>query len=638
MNNESINYIKIILLKWAEFTSYDPEQRSFNLLSGEYDLHKCGDKIKQIQNHCDSSGVVSVLYAKLRFKEIFEKASVNFWSMIEHPKALDPYVEMWELFNSDPVKDAENILVDRFNEISYSIAKNLQIGKVDREDSLKKIYNSIGDITEGLEKLHIDQYLRSDDPIKAGKVCKDISVFNTLAECLVTLEKAEDGIYVCYISQYSTSAGYFGVFVKSNGNLYSINDRPGEKYIGQHEAQSVRNNRWTEAHAYGLFPYQMVIETLSTDRFGNNDEVEVICEKLPIADLPQEEFIHFIILLVMLRQRIESMHEENIPHMYTNAMLPCSLDTIKSDEKMFPAIKEGSMIMTETAGIDLPHYRAKDITSGELQKKYDRSNKTEQNHYTGVFTEYNQHLVDTYGKDFELNEDSLLRYNYPALEDGEHNGKLVAEFVGPKEKFELEQYRQARAQLAEYIKDKMEQEYEEFGGYKSLMNWFHDTCDRHKENIIREAVRIYKEIMIDKTMTNRPEDVYGFPVSDKVVATIKEGFFPFASVSIRHMLNEEKKKYSNYLCPVTGARASVWILIQPCTWLEMERIFGEELPSIVKGWTNGTTSIYTGNFLLDCIDPVARLKHPVQKKEKDFSIAVGFSRRGLKKLLKDHDE
>ena len=98
-----------------------------------------------------------------------------------------------------------------------------------------------------------------------------------------------------------------------------------------------------------------------------------------------------------------------------------------------------------------------------------------------------------------------------------------------------------------------------------------------------------------------------------------------------------------YLCPITGNTVNVWVIFSPQTAENIKSLFElETLPKIVQGWVL-TDSIlgYNGNSILDNVDPVSEVQHVLSysrcnyRNSKDFYFAVGFSKRGINKLLKE---
>lgn len=69
-----------------------------------------------------------------------------------------------------------------------------------------------------------------------------------------------------------------------------------------------------------------------------------------------------------------------------------------------------------------------------------------------------------------------------------------------------------------------------------------------------------------------------------------------------------------FYCPITGHKASVYFMLRPNTWLELEVILGMDVPPILKGWEKDRLSY--GNELLYATDEVTGVGLPWEICEK----------------------
>ena len=158
-----------ILEYWAKHVDYDPNQKSFNLLSSNYEFNRCGRTMKMIMEEYDPSGLLAVMYAKLRYREILDHCSVNLWSLIENPGELEPYIKMRDMFNSPEISRAEDDLIAGFNAKLSLIEGCPLIGEEEKQDSLKRIYEAIGDVCETLNECHIEVYFKGTGDFTVDK-------------------------------------------------------------------------------------------------------------------------------------------------------------------------------------------------------------------------------------------------------------------------------------------------------------------------------------------------------------------------------------------------------------------------------------------------------------------------------------
>ena len=69
-----------ILAHWFEFSGYDKDQKSFNLLSSEYEYNRAGKRIEVLLRDYDPTGTLAVIYVKSIFKKhaVYQDASVGY--------------------------------------------------------------------------------------------------------------------------------------------------------------------------------------------------------------------------------------------------------------------------------------------------------------------------------------------------------------------------------------------------------------------------------------------------------------------------------------------------------------------------------------------------------------------------------
>lgn len=180
---------------------------------------------------------------------------------------LDKYIELYDILNSSTMTDIENAV----KQTVAGMYKNVT-GQSLIEDTGKSVdfTGNIGEIITDINKLRQETYKVGHGEIEINRVAKDILVFNTLDEAIVTLEQSNiaDGAYVSYINLNDSNESYFAIMLKSNGWLASWNDRIDEVYYGQHEVLSTRNNRWASDKKDSLFPYDSLLDYSNHDSKG----------------------------------------------------------------------------------------------------------------------------------------------------------------------------------------------------------------------------------------------------------------------------------------------------------------------------------------------------------------------------------
>mgnify|MGYP000409170284 CR=1 FL=1 len=101
-----------ILAHWFEFSGYDKDQKSFNLLSSEYEYNRAGKRIEVLLRDYDPTGTLAVIYAKSIFKKNMQSTRMHLWDILENPESLCEFQWAYRDFHSPAVLDAEKQYAD----------------------------------------------------------------------------------------------------------------------------------------------------------------------------------------------------------------------------------------------------------------------------------------------------------------------------------------------------------------------------------------------------------------------------------------------------------------------------------------------------------------------------------------------
>lgn len=656
-----------ILEKFAAFAEYDENQTRFILGSRNYEFNRGIARIKEISEY-DPTNTIGVLYAQYLYDSTASEIKIPMIDILKNPHGLDEEIEMYSILHSDEIKAAEQDLTDRIDELVSAIIPIKKIGDRDRTAEKNALISSVPAIVEHLGKCNVDLFLRGG-PIRpihnANQICKDILLYPRLAECLLDLEQKPDGIYLCYIDNYGSADGYFGFYIVSNGTILSVNERVNEAYPGQHK--NSRNGRWRESKHYELFPYQ-IFDFSNPDYLGYYNNHTIDRNRLALFEIGAEAYIPIILAMVMLTNKYANRDLGDLKMRYVDSLLPKNRSLEAGDIHAL-VVRSDSQIAKVSDDYDI-RLTSEEVVSGELASIYNHNGKTDvewqcSQYATGLVKD--NVFVDLYGDGFVLNKDRLLLSNRHLI--GRKAGDTVpdCEFIGSKDRMDMIAYVQARRQLAEYIRDRMQKEFEAFGGTAAVKRWYTDAIQKHKDDIFRLCVEKYKlskageEANVFSTgirdASNNPLNFIGF---DEKCNGELPGSVTNQPFNVRH--DERGPNRWKVDCPITGAIISIAFRIRPNDWHDLEKMLpGEELPKIVRGWVSeGHFGI--GNSLLDATDPITELGTPFEDREirfynrrydylagtlgpnaynKDmpnsvcFDFSVGFSKRGFSKLCKE---
>ena len=681
-----------ILDRWLKYSQYD-EKKRFNLLSPTYAMHKATEQMKTITSF-DPTGTIAVLYAKQIFFDICDEMRVKLLDILSKPEEWAEDLEMYKLFTSDEFAVVENAMLDSIDRFVRSVVPAKMIGERDVEAERKFLFDSIVFVVEELTKLHAECFLKGDTLAPVSKIGTKILVYNRLSECLADLEKSPDGMYLCYISEFGTVSGYFGFFMKSNGTILSINERKDEAFPGQHAGG--RNVREVvRSKQTGLFPYEIIEPSGEKDYLGYSKGLDIDEEKLDLFALGAESYMPIILAIVLLSNKYAGADISGIPlKLIDTLLLANTKNTIHGAQSLVPV--SGTSIATINAEYhnDLT---TETVISGALHERFSGRGKSPEAIHNGETGEFStkEHddfygdndaelFIKLYGEGFELDTTKLL-VNNPHLrqlgaptehdmkfakpnETDYHAGKILPdpEYIGTAGRMDLLAYKQAREQLAEYIKDRIFEEYVRFGSGNHVNDWYMAEILKQRDKIFDLCKKRWNAEQAEDKLD--PTDILS---RFKIIKGTGNGRYAddwggYYS-AIKPFNATTGGNYNPvYLCPITGNKASIFFGFTPYTYHDLEAIVGEgNLPKILIGWRKNGHSGY-GNSLLWITDAVTEVGTPFEDREvmwnpryknlkrdnsyrfygdcteevlkpleATFTFIIGFSKRGLQRLVEE---
>ena len=321
-----------ILERWAQYTKFDPEQTRFNLLTSEYTLNRCNKRIQELLNNYDPSGTLAVVYAKNICRELLQEKKLTLFEALTELDKYQETKEIWDMFSSQEVRDIEDVYLNAVDKLVQQVTGTKMLGQRDTNTERDAFFASVDAV---VEELHIgvggcneELYRRGGEFKPVGKFSTHIHVFQRLADCLISLESAADGIYLCYIAEHGSAAGYFGFYLKSNGNLLSVNERVNEAFAGEHKRS--RNARWTDEKKYRLFPYSFIMQFSEHDYKGYATKHIIDEDKLSFMELGSDAYMPLILAMVMLNQKYAGRVLDDLPLVYVDSLMPVNLEQIES--------------------------------------------------------------------------------------------------------------------------------------------------------------------------------------------------------------------------------------------------------------------------------------------------------------------
>lgn len=624
-----------IIQKMSTFLMEEPRGRFFvegwHKSFREFHL----EKMAKFYNNFDDTGELTLLYLSRFCKMLIENTGCYVMEALINSPQLEKYRECLAWTTSKEVLEYHQSLVEKMALAVSAVSGQNLIG--DMSSFGKDVDEAVDAVFETFPKLKFETYYNSGVPI-GNLSATSLSVWScgSLAECLLRLEKAPDGIYVCFISNPGTLDGWFGFFVHSNGNLFSYNERIDEAYIGQHG--NFRNGRYAEDKAYDLFPYELCKASKETDYKGYAREIR-IGEQLKLIG-EKGEGSGILIRMLLSMAVIEQKHVGKTIEGETvivNSLLSNNLALIaesKESSKTTAVVEwKSSPIVEYTAKSAIPSFETKKVLNGEYNKEFDEKRGC-------YFTDRRQDIVDAYGDGFSINQDKILLSKSSLRLIGD--GSVEQEFIGNKDRLRAQAYYEVREQLCEYIWNKMEAEYQAFGGEEGLGKWYRERLLEKKDTIINYCLQAYKS-----ANTNEEGRTYGtiYLNSDKERSGIDSRFGETCTaVKVRvsdrtdmgfwgcFMLSQ--KKNDNRTCWINGSKVSYYFRFEFYTYHQVQDFLGCSLPKFCIGWERDHTP--SGNSILNIVDPIDTMIHPMMDRRNPFSFdfAVALSKSAINKIGK----
>ena len=126
-----------ILARWAEYSDYDPEQKSFNLLSTNYVMNRISKSVAAI-NEFDPTGTMGVLYVKQAFEDLCKDVRVRMSELLEHPEEFREDMEMWSLLHSNDIVAVETELLDSIDALVNQTVPTKQCSAETYQSALRR--------------------------------------------------------------------------------------------------------------------------------------------------------------------------------------------------------------------------------------------------------------------------------------------------------------------------------------------------------------------------------------------------------------------------------------------------------------------------------------------------------------------
>ena len=623
-----------ILNEWASVLEFNPDQKSFDLGNCSLDIHIAGEAMKKLIEKFDESGELSVLYAKQFYMNYLKHLSIKLFDLFESDSDdLKIYRNLYDTMRSEAVRTIE----DRWIAAVSTILNRLGIHLISNQFDTSVLYSNVSDIVNDITKCNVDVFGKGSTSHTTFIYCTTIQSFNTLAECILNLSYNSDGMYLCYISLDGAPDGYFTYIYKCGSALISINDRVNESYRGQHNKS--RNNRWMEYKGYNIFPYKLI-------EYGDERDYKGYATSMKLSDdaslsLSDQgiDASKIILTMIILQNFIENkMDFDEYELSYSDVLLNANRNELFDSHAAELMVVKNNEVVDYHATVDFK------ISKDDVILGLDESDPIVSNNKYSDFKHSKDVSEDVKDlcPDFKFDPHELLIIR-------ENSSK---EFIGTYSKMREQAYMDARNEFAAYCRKQIASKYLEVGGMKFFNNWFNVALRVHVNDVKNAAVRKYT------SGTRNGFDYCSQVIDPDFMYSIRVDFDDtyLGPTSNIYLCNRVYKGNGyKYICPITGNVANVWFKFRIRSANDLKELLGTDecIPELLRSFRSDRD--YHTNNLLSSHDELAVVGSPIEDymwnsdemkevREKlgesdhmnhRLECCIGFSKRGLNKLIKD---
>lgn len=639
-----------VLDTWARLSAFDPDRHKFNLLSYDFSVHVIGKKIARAAEFFPGSASLAVLYLKNAYTDLLEEMKLSVKDAFTRLDELQELRAIWDMLNSPEVAAIESSAIDAAEKIANQVFGMQMLGEKDIEAETTMLRNAAETVIDYLPTCHVECY-RAGGPI--GQIQHYVPVikdYARLSDCLLDIEKAADGMYLCHIGGRTILSEYFVFIIRNNGTIIGVHDREQEAYQGQSVQQRSPFRGVTRKIQQGhLFPYD-VVSSKACGRMTDS------CSEYQFKDLDESSFMALILAMTVLAQKFQGMTYQPQDAVFIDRFLPSRIQLAASQKEETKALAlQQSSLVAISRSFQYP-FCAEEVLSGSYGAKLVEE-KAKFAQFPSERSESTRILLENYGHGFTLPDDLM-----DTLPDSGEKMATWGDFVTDEAGYRVEAYRRACELLAAFIRDNMYTAYRKAGGLQTIKSWWHEACRRKQDRILG----ILSEYMFG-TLDTTGDILYTGLIAREDFNVLREadmirsGSVPAGNPNAPEFIHDlstfvynerVSDRSAQFFCPITGAKATVFFSFRPQSWKEIEALLGCEVPRTVKGWV--AERISYGNSLLNATDDVCDVGLPWEAHEINslrwkgvqdlyygkgkspesyrFELSVALSKRGLKYL------
>lgn len=662
---------------WEELTgkAVSSSSYSFSVNGTSFDLYGANKRIKEALAIADdiTIGLIVKTLAE-HFSESEKFTLADILSGNEKLQArIDLIKRMNALFSSPEMKQQhENFY--RYCEGALSHYRGIQPREL--TEATTRFVRESGCFV-GLDAYHgvnrLTRLMVCDGPTVDGsdtKVSQFVFAFHGIEDLISHAQKMPNGFSLCVIMAEHISDSYFAMVVRNGGRVLVLTDKGNYSHPLQESMMRGRNDRYNLNRIENShFPYDLLGIVWGDNgrqaRAGTGTSLTVSDSDLPVIgnlnDLKDWDLLWLHLFIDQCRERYFN-RQETEPQLAIGTM-------IRLPHKWLPAEPALPVPVDFELRLDVR-------SSAELTTEFMHSIEPQwtKNYNPNRWME--KRFADQVPDECLYIPPAAMNKNQPLLES-DHNGKAVLErrdlsglafwetreidtvalrplvtALSTPERVIRDAHYIARYNQAQVIKRLVERDYKEREG--KIKEWWYKAAAKNLPNILHDLLTLnHERFWISRAehaaalrQIGGGEPCHGKDSTVQIISDYRSITLRYVPVRKQHLprkpspasmpkqLGLENHHFAQYQCALDRSEdAQLFICLGVTCVLDIMTIAGLELSDIPPELHHFGINTYSGNNILDRLDPLAHIKNPWEALRLDFQIPVSL--KGFKNYRRE---
>ncbi|MBM5458752.1 hypothetical protein H8F21_14385 [Pseudomonas sp. P66] len=647
---------------WEQLTGQQLESLTTSLVSREFSLYEANQRIAAAIKTGDKAIVTLLIRSQVpRFAKSaifplseYRNGSERLTGMLATMDKLD------SLFQEPTISQLHDEY-QAYAEGSLAFYRGLEREQLSQE-AREFVAAEGGSV--GLDALHsIDRLTRLmirdgiPAPASDAKLGRHIYVIAQIEDLVQHAKQIPTGFSLCVIRGENIASSYFVMVVRTGGRILALTDKGKFKHPLQEERMAARNDRFNAYRIDGShFPYSLLkIQWLDRNRVAKESEPRAT--NLPtraglpvladISELDDRELLWLQLFIDQCRQRyFEQGHTE--PLLATGSMLSIA-HKLAGDGGQYPVLADRQL--------ELVPRPSKELTAASFHEsdpgwaKRSNPNLWMESRYADQVPEECLYIPESVMQAGQLligrDEKGALAVRHGESRKGlfEPDLKAIsAHSLDTPERIIADAHYTARHNQVEIIKGLAAADYKE--REQDMKKWFYKAVAKNLPALVHDL------LLANHARFRLPRTESGQPMMGVNGTNRRSIVFTYEALSrqsgpdrrdqlrLEHLIgvtNQAAAQWDCYLQPGQHVPANLFIALSTETIHDIMVLTGLPLSDIPPELHTRGLNIYSGNHILERLDPLSRIANPWESMRLRFRLPVSFkafkayrSKHGLK--------